>query len=104
MRTLRAELDGSGRALLDIGQRTIVLLDSQGAADGGSRNAAAVDPDGSIAWRHPVDPAGSCCPSILDLDGAQHPHLRRSRRWQYAVNGPRTSLPSRQPSSGIVMR
>jgi hypothetical protein len=32
--------------------------------------AVAVDPDGSIVWRHPVEPSdGRCCPTILDLDG-----------------------------------
>ncbi len=67
--TVRAEVAGTVRALLDIGNRTIVLV----TADGGDRprEAVAVDPDGSIAWRHPVEPAlaDGCCPTILDLDG-----------------------------------
>lgn len=78
--TARAELTGSARALLDIEDRTIVLLATE--AGDGPREAVAVDPDGSIAWRHPVEPdlAGGCCPTILDLDGG----------WARIADGPGT--------------
>jgi hypothetical protein len=64
------ELPGTARSTLDIDGRVIVLLEDD-EPNAASWEAVAVDPDGTLAWRLPVEPGGDeeCCPSILDLDG-----------------------------------
>jgi outer membrane protein assembly factor BamB len=79
-----AELEGSVRSLQEIDGRAIVLLGLDGEGPGGVwREAVAIDPDGSIAWRHPVEQGAPdlCCPSILDLGGG----------WVRISDGPRTT-------------
>jgi hypothetical protein len=68
--TVLTELPGTARSTLDIDGRVIVLLEDD-QPNATSWEAVAVDPDGTLAWRLPVEPGGDdeCCPSILDLDG-----------------------------------
>jgi outer membrane protein assembly factor BamB len=69
--TVRAELPGAARAVLDMDGRVVVLLERDGVGqEAASREAVAVDADGTVAWRQPVAPDDDgCCPSMLDLDG-----------------------------------
>lgn len=48
-----------------------------GSAADTSREAVAVDADGSVAWRYPVEPGDGCCPSVLDLDARGPQRTRR---------------------------
>jgi hypothetical protein len=76
-----AELPGAARSMLEFDGLVIALLESGGAEPGApSREVVAVDPDGSIAWRHPLERAADdrCCPSMLDLEG----------RWVRVSDGP----------------
>lgn len=68
--TVLTELPGTARSMLDIDGLVIVLLEDD-EPNAASWEAVAVDPDGTVAWRLPVEPGGDdeCCPSILDLDG-----------------------------------
>jgi outer membrane protein assembly factor BamB len=68
--TVLTELPGTARSMLDIEGRVIVLLDND-EPNAASWEAVAVDPDGTVVWRLPVEPSDDdrCCPSILDLDG-----------------------------------
>jgi hypothetical protein len=71
--TVQVELPGTARSVQAIDGQVIALLELDGAERGGpAREAVAVGPDGSIAWRHPVErdrSLGRCCPSILEIDG-----------------------------------
>jgi hypothetical protein len=70
--TVRVELSASIRSLLDVDDRVVALLQrAVGTSEAPAVEAVAVDPDGSIAWRHPTERASDdvCCPSILELDG-----------------------------------
>jgi outer membrane protein assembly factor BamB len=82
--TVRAELPGAARSMLEFDGLVLALLQSGGAEPGApSREVVAFDPDGSIAWRHPLERVDDerCCPSMLDIEG----------RWVRISDGPGAS-------------
>jgi hypothetical protein len=93
--TVQVELPGVARSVQEIDGRVIALLELDGAERGEpSREAVAIDPAGSIAWRHPVEPAtvDRCCPSILEVDG----------RWARLSDGPGATALVVESRSGTV--
>jgi hypothetical protein len=94
--TVQVELPGTARSVQAIDGRVIALLELDGADRAApSREAVAIDPDGSIAWRHPVERArglGRCCASILEIDG----------RWARISDGPGATAIVVEARSGTV--